>query len=119
MTPPFSLPLSDSPALVVWSMMIGSGIISFIIRFAPIALLARMEMPPALKRALIYVPPAVMTAIIAPALFFPGGAPTIVFDTPRLVAASLAALVAWRTRSVLWTVLVGMCALWGVQALVR
>lgn len=114
-----SLPAGESPALIVWVMTISIGVVSFVIRFLPIALLARFEMPRWLKRALIYVPPAVMPAIIAPALFFPGGAPTILLDTPRLAAAALATLVAWRTRSVLWTVVVGMCALWALQALVR
>lgn len=105
--------------LVVWAMMIGIGLLTFAIRFAPIALLARVELPDWLKRALRYVPPAVMTAIITPALFFVGGAPTIALDFPRLAAAAIAVLIAWRTRSTLWTVLFGMLALWGLQALTR
>ncbi len=113
-----TLPIGDSPALIVWTMILSTGLISFVIRFVPIALLARFDLPRWLKRALIYVPSAVMPAIIAPALFFPGGAPTIVLDTPRLAAAALAILIAWWTRSVLWTVVVGMGALWALQALV-
>ena len=105
--------------LIVWSMMIAIGLATFAIRFAPIALLARLELPDWLKRALRYVPPAVMTAIITPSLFFAGGTPTIVFDFPRLAAAGCAALIAWRTRSTLWTVVLGMLALWGLQALAR
>lgn len=112
-----SVPAGDFPALTVWSVMIAVGLLSFVIRFFPMALLARLELPGLLKRALIYAPAAVMMAIIAPALFFPGGAPNIVFDMPRLTAAALAALIAWRTRSVLWTVVAGMCILWGLQAL--
>jgi branched-subunit amino acid transport protein len=112
-----SLPAGNSSALIVWSLMIAVGLLTFVIRYFPIALLARLELPELLKRALVYVPPAVMTAIIASALFFPGGAPNIVFDMPRLAAAAFAALVAWKTRSVLWTVIAGMCALWGMQAL--
>jgi len=34
-----------------------------------------------------------------------------------LLAAALAILVAWRTRSILWTILVGMAALWILQAI--
>ena len=49
-------------------------------------------------RAQVHVPLAVMTAIVAPALFFPGAAPTITFDTPRRVATAVAALVARRTQ---------------------
>jgi branched-subunit amino acid transport protein len=59
-----------------------------------------------------------MAAIIAPPLFFAVGAPTIVPDLPRIAAAALAALIAWRTRStLLLTVALGMLALWGLQAL--
>ncbi len=112
-----SVPAGDSSALIVWSAMIAVGLLTFVIRLFPIALLARLELPDLLKRALIYAPPAVMMAIIGPALFFPGGAPNIVLDMPRLTAAALAALIAWRTRSVLWTVIAGMCILWGLQAL--
>lgn len=112
-----NLPAGESSALIIWSMILVVGLLSFVIRYFPIALLSRLELPGLLKRVLIYVPPAVMLAIIAPALFFPGGAPNIVFDMPRLAAAALAALVAWRTRSVLWTVIAGMCTLWGLQAL--
>ena len=111
--------LGESAPLLVWSTIVGIGLITFVIRFFPIALLSRLELPALLKRALIYVPPAVMTAIVAPALFFPGAEPTIALDTPRLVAAAVAALVAWRTQGVLWTVVLGMAALWGLQALMR
>lgn len=103
--------------LLVWSMIIGIGVATFLIRFAPIALLSRLELPAALRQALRYVPPAVMAAIIAPPLFFAGGAPTIEPDLARIAAATLAAAVAWRTRSTLWTVVLGMLALWGLQAL--
>lgn len=106
-------------SLVIWSMIISIGLATFGLRYFPVALLARLELPGWLKRALVYVPPAVLTAIITPALFFPGSTPTISPDMPRIVAASLAVLIAWRTRSVLWTVTLGMLFLWGLQALVR
>lgn len=104
---------------LVWSMMIAIGLLTFAIRFFPIALLSRLELPDWLKRALRYVPPAVMTAIITPALFFTGGTPTISLDFPRLTAAAFAALIAWRTRSTLKTVVFGMLILWGLQILTR
>lgn len=40
---------------------------------------------------------------------------TLSSNGPRLLAASLAALVAWRTRSALWTIGVGMGTLWLLQ----
>lgn len=104
-----------SPTAFIWAMMIGIGLTTFVIRFAPISLLSRLELPEWLKKALRFVPPAVMTAIITPALFFAGGTPNMAGDWPRLGAAAFAALIAWRTRSTLWTVVLGMLALWGLQ----
>ena len=109
----------DLSALSIWATIIAIGIVTFFIRFAPIVLLSRLELPEWLKRALRFVPPAVMTAIIVPALFFIGSTPTIGLDIPRLIAAALAALVAWKTRSTLLTVVLGMFTLWGLQALLR
>lgn len=108
-----------SAELILWSMMAAIGLLTFAIRFAPIALLSHLELPDWLKRSLRYVPPAVMTAIITPALFFSASTPTIALDFTRLAAAAFAALIAWRTRSTLWTVVLGMLALWGLQALTR
>lgn len=108
-----------SPATFIWLMMIGIGLSTFAIRFIPISLLARLDLPEWLKNALRFVPPAVMTAIITPALFFAGGAPNMASNWPRLIAAVFAALIAWRTRSTLWTVVLGMLALWGLQFLLR
>ncbi|MER2516800.1 MAG: AzlD domain-containing protein, partial [Candidatus Accumulibacter phosphatis] len=59
--------------LFVWSMIIGIGVATFLIRFAPIALLARLELPAWLTRALRYVPPAVMAAIIHGKFILPLG----------------------------------------------
>ncbi|MBL8397416.1 MAG: AzlD domain-containing protein [Candidatus Accumulibacter sp.] len=102
---------------VAWEIIVGLGGATFMIRYWPLAFLSRADLPGWLKRALRYVPPAVMAAIITPPLFFIGTAPTIGPDLPRLTAAALAVLVAWRTRSTLLTIVLGMLALWTLQAL--
>jgi branched-subunit amino acid transport protein len=113
-----ALPGEPSP-LVVWTLIACISVGIFLCRYVPIALLARLRLPEWLKKALVYVPPAMMAAIIAPALFFAGGTPNIALDAPRLGAATFAALIVWKTRSVLLTVVLGMAALWGLQALAR
>jgi branched-subunit amino acid transport protein len=109
----------DPDALLIWAMMIGIGVVTFLIRFVPIALLSRLRLSEWLKRALRFVPPAVMMAIIVPSLFFASSALTINPDLPRLMAAAFATLIAWKTRSTLLTVVLGMCALWGLQVFLR
>ena len=69
-------------------------------------------LPPAVQRALRYVPPAALTAIILPALLRPDGALEVGPGNTRLIAGLAAGLVAWRTRSALLTIAVGMLLLW-------
>jgi branched chain amino acid efflux pump len=103
--------MSWLPALAV------AGLVTFAIRLSFIALLGRVEVPPLLTRALRFVPAAVLSAIIVPELVMRHGAPDLSPLNPRLLAGLLAALVAWRTRSVVITIAAGMLALWALQAL--
>ncbi len=105
--------------LVIWAMIAAIAGITFALRYLPLRLLSRIHLPLIVKRALVFVPAAVMAAIITPALFFPGGTPTISLDTPRLLAALIAGGIAWKTRNVFLTIVLGMCALWGLQSLLN
>ncbi len=102
-----------------WLIIIAMGIVTFGIRLLPIALLGRMEMPLLVQRALRFVPPAVLSAIIAPELLMPGGQFNLSLGNARLIAGVLATLVAWRTKNVLLTIAIGMIALWVLSAIVR
>ncbi|MGE5549389.1 MAG: AzlD domain-containing protein [Bacteroidota bacterium] len=92
-----------------------AGLVTFLTRLSFIALLGRVETPPLLARALRFVPPAVLAAIIFPELIIHGGRLDPTLGNMRLIAGSLAAVVAWRTRNVLLTIAVGMAALWALQ----
>lgn len=54
------------------------------------------------------VPSAAFAALVMPALLAPDGEIELV--TPELLAACLAAFVAWRTRSIAATILLGLAA---------
>lgn len=71
---------------------------------------------PRWQRWLRFVPPAILAALIVPALLG-GGHLVASAAISQVVAAALAALVAWRVRSLLLTVATGMVALWLMQAL--
>lgn len=101
----------------IWLTMLLGGLLTFAMRLSFILTIGRVEPPPLVRRALRYVPPAVLTAIIFPELFMPGGALDISLGNARLIAGILAALVAWRTRNVVLTILAGMAALLGLQAI--
>ena len=103
--------------MTFWLTIIGMGIVTYAIRLSLILLLGRVEVPPVVRQALRLVPPAVLSAIIFPELLRPGGgAFDLSLGNTRLLAGVLATLVAWRTKSVLLTIAVGMAALWILQA---
>jgi len=103
--------------MTLWLTIIGMGIVTYAIRLSLILLLGRVEVPPVVRQALRLVPPAVLSAIIFPELLRPGGAFDLSLGNTRLLAGVLATLVAWRTKSVLLTIAVGMAALWILQTM--
>ena len=80
-------------------------------RALPLFLLKGKQLPDAVSRALGFIPPAAFAALVANDLLPPG-----MFDAglwpaaAPLVAALAVALVAWKTKSLLW------CAVSGVAA---
>lgn len=100
----------------IWLIMIAAGLITYATRLSFIIFFGRREIPETLARALRFVPPAVFSAIILPELLIPGGEPAFSLSNPRLLAGLIAALVAWRTRNILLTIVFGMGVLWVLQA---
>jgi len=103
--------------MTLWPTIIAMGLVTYAIRLSLILLLGRVEVSPVVRQALRLVPPAVLSAIIFPELLRPGGAFDLSLGNPRLLAGVLATLVAWRTKSVLLTIAVGMAALWILQTM--
>jgi branched-subunit amino acid transport protein len=101
----------------IWVVMIITGMITYAFRLSFIILFERKDLPPALQRWLRYVPPAVFAAIIFPEIFVRDGLVVLSSDNSRLFAALIAAIIAWRTKNVLLTILIGMAALLIIQAI--
>jgi branched-subunit amino acid transport protein len=101
----------------IWPTIFVVGVFTFAIRLSFILLFGRIEIPPELRRALRYVPPAVLTAIIFPELLLPSGALYLSPGNERLLAGIIAGFVAWRTGNVVITLVSGMGALLLLQAI--
>ena len=96
----------------------GMAIVTFIIRYSMFAVAGRVEFSTRLVNALRYVPPAVLTAIIVPAVLIPNGNDIYFsYTNPYLVGALVALGVAWFSRSLLLTITIGMLAFWSWQYL--
>jgi branched-subunit amino acid transport protein len=99
-------------ALSIWSLFIVIGLGTFLQRFIFIYLFGKIDMPDWLSRALRFVPAAALAALVFPALTHPSGHLDLSLHNFRLLAGLGGAVVAWRTRNVLLTILAGMALLW-------
>ena len=100
----------------LWLLIIICGLLTVAIRLSFILLLGRVAVGGPLQRALRFVPPAVLAAIIVPEVLLQQGALNVSLGNARLLAALAATAVAWRTKNVLATIVVGMAVLWIAQA---
>jgi branched chain amino acid efflux pump len=73
------------------------------------------DLPPAVHRVLRQIPPAALAAIVIPALVRPED--SIDLWQPRLWAGVAATLVAWRTRNIALTLVVGIGLVMFAEAL--
>jgi len=103
--------------LALWGMFVAVGLGTFGLRLCFVELHGRWQMPGMLSRALRYVPASVLAALVLPAVVYPGGQGDFVLANPQIPAAVIAAFVAWKTRSTVMTLAVGMAALWGFRYL--
>ena len=99
----------------IWLVMLLGGLITFGMRFSLIYLFGKFQVPETMRRALHYVPPAVLSAIIFPELFLHDGVLDISLSNVRLLAGFVAVLVAWFSKNTLITILAGMLALFLLQ----
>ena len=101
----------------IWLVMLFGGLITFGMRFSFIYLFGKLHVPETLRKALHYVPPAVLSAIIFPELFLHEGQLNLAINNYRLLAGLFAILVAYLTKNTLVTIIAGMLALLLLQVL--
>ena len=93
------------------------GIGTYLERLSFIGIIGNRDLPDWALLPLRYVAPAVFAALVAPAVLLVDGDLAVLPATnPRALAMVIALLVAWRTKSVAATIVVGMAALWLLQA---
>jgi len=98
-------------ATLIWLTIVALAAVTYGNRSSFLLLAGRVELPHTVRRALRYVPPAVLSALVVPALILPAGDVALSPDNLRLWAGIIAAVVAWYTRNMLLTLISGMAAL--------
>ena len=101
----------------IWLVMLFGGLITVGMRFSFIYLFGRFHVPETLRKALHYVPPAVLSAIIFPEIFLRDRQLDVSLGNHRLLAGLVAVSVAYLTKNTLVTILAGMLALLLLQVL--
>ena len=82
---------------------------TFLIRYPLLAFSSRIELPSRIIEALEYLPPAILTAIVVPAVLMPTGDKIILsYTNAQLIGAIAAILIGWRTKNLLATIVGGM-----------
>lgn len=98
----------------IWLIMIAGGLITFGMRFSLIYLFGKFEVSETMRRALHYVPPAVLSAIIFPELFYQDGNLNVLWTNTRLIAGVIAIATAWFSKNTLLTIIVGIILLFAL-----
>ncbi|MFC7177087.1 AzlD domain-containing protein [Halosegnis marinus] len=113
---------------VVWAAVALGGVATFAVRASFVFLYERLDIPELAERALGYVPAAVLAALVVPAVLTLDGVPVAEAGLPpaealrtllgsdRVLAAGVAAVVAYYTEDVLATIVVGMGVLLALGA---
>lgn len=100
----------------IWAAIALAGLCTYALRLSFVYLFGRIDsVPPRIRHVLRYVPAAVLAALVVPSILTvqPTVAETLLDD--RVVAGSIATVVAWRTESVFFTIAAGMGALWAIR----
>lgn len=97
--------------MTLWLIILGMGAITLALRASFILLPQQLALPALLRRALPFVPVAVLTAVWAPELAFQKGVLQLSLHNERLAGGLAAVLVAWRWRVTFATIASGLVAL--------
>jgi branched-subunit amino acid transport protein len=97
--------------MTLWLTIAGMGVITLALRASFILLPQHLRLPALLRRALPFVPAAVLTAVWAPELALQKGVLQLSLHNERLAGGLVAVLVAWRWRLTFATIASGLIAL--------
>jgi branched-subunit amino acid transport protein len=97
----------------MWGAVIVIGVGTYLTRLSFIGAFGERDMPAWLERPLRYVAPAVLGAIVLPAVLMPEGVMDLApASNPRFLAGVAAGAVAFKWRNVSLVIAVGMGSLW-------
>lgn len=95
----------------------GIAVLTFFTRFSSTAILRRTEVSEGWNKWMIYIPIAVFTTIVVPSLIAPNEELKLSIQNEYLIAGIISFLVAYKTKNLAGTVIVGILAIFLVRLL--
>ncbi len=92
--------------------ILGGMVLTYATRLSFTVFVPPERLPSTFIKGLIFIPPAVLAAIVLPELMLVDGEIAVSPANHQLIAGTLAALVAWRIKNTWVTISSGMIALW-------
>ena len=108
---------TDISQAVIWGVVVGMAVANFGVRYAPIALVSRVQLPKPVMRWLSFVPVSVMGALVAGEVLRPSGVWTNPLAGASLYAAIITGLTFHFSRSFLGATVAGMASFVALQHL--
>lgn len=94
-------------------LILGMGLVTFLPRFLPMALLTRRVIPERVKMGLGYIPIAILSAIVFPMFFFNDGG-NVEIQPQSLLSAIPVFIFSYKVKSLWASVILGMLVYWGL-----
>ena len=108
---------ADVSHSTIVAVIAGMAVANFAVRFVPMAVFSRLELPAPVMRWLSFVPISVMGALVATEVLRPGGEWQPPLTNPSVYAALVAALAFRYTRSFLGSTLAGVVSFVALNSL--
>lgn len=98
-------------------LIVGMMAVTFAIRYAVLGLGGRLHPSEKFTHLLQYIPPAVLTAIVVPAVLMPTTNESLTGIAVRFLSAIAAVFVSYRTKNLLLTIALGMLTFFILKAI--
>ena len=100
---------------MIWLVIIASGLANFAARYSMFSNINILRVPLWLEAYVKFAPTAALSAMVAASLFVDETGVPFEGSPSKIYAALIACCVALSTRSILFTILVGLTALWALS----
>lgn len=97
--------------------ILGCAVVTFLPRFLPLYILTRLKIPGIVIAWLSYVPVAVLAALVVPGIMAPKQQINLTLTNAYFYASIVAFFVAWRSKSMLLTMVCGLATVFLFQYL--